>query len=263
MSAQLPEWLSQGDQDYLRRSTGFQPWQPAAEATIAAGQGGRLGAAAGEGGSSSGGFGSSPWETAGIGALTGIGGALGSMLFGGDDGYGDIAPQLKDYLSKAVGYMDPYEKMGKGALGDYFAQLKQAEDPTQYIGSIMSKYQESPGAQFQRKQGLADISTGAAARGLLGSGAQARSMMKYGQGLSAQDQQQYLQNVLGLRGQTLGGLAGLGQMGEQAAGQMGQWTYGTGENLANLQSQMAAAQQKQQSQMFGDILGAAGSLALL
>lgn len=255
MSAQLPEWLSQGDQDYLRRSTG---WQPAAQATIAAGQGGRLGDANIFGTSNKWG------KAAEFGALGGIGAGLGSLLFGGDDdGYGDIAPQLKEYLGKAVGYMDPYEKMGRGALGDYFTQLKQAEDPTQYIGSIMSKYQESPGAQFQRKQGLADISTGAAARGLLGSGAQAKSMMKYGQGLSAQDQQQYLQNVLGLRGQTLGGLAGLGQMGEQAAGQMGQWTYGTGENLANLQSQMAAAQQKQQSQMFGDILGAAGSLAFL
>ena len=224
-------------------------------------------------------------QSAGMfGGLGGLAGGLYSLFGGGDTGDGGygalisglqgLEPTIKAGGERAIGYLNPYETVGRSALNEYFGQLNQAQNPEHFINNIMSHYQESPSVQFQKQQGIDALNTSAGARGLLGSGAQAKSLMQFGQGLASQGQQQYLQNVLGLRGQTLAGLGGLGQMGQQAATQQGAFGMEESSQLANLMSQIAQAQaksqqyqQQQQAQQsssgLGDLLGGVSSLASL
>jgi hypothetical protein len=195
-----------------------------------------------------------------------VGGGLGDLFMQNpydvySDKMGGIPSQLQQYLQKALGYMSPYQKTGTNAMSDYFNMLRHGEDSQGMVNNIMGGYSESPSATFQRKQGLADISTGAAARGLLGSGSQARSMMNYGQDLTNQDMQQYLNNILGVRNSTMSGLGQLSRMGEQAAGQMGDWNMQTGDDIANIMAKIAEAQANSQQDSendFGSIMSGLG-----
>jgi hypothetical protein len=216
------------------------------------------------------------WKKFGGAFGGGIGDLMG-LLSPSDDGWGNLAggmqsiiPTIQQYGKQAMGYMSPYEKTGRSALDAYFSQLQEASNPQQFISNILSKYQESPGLKFQKQQGMDALNTSAAARGLLGSGAQAKSLMKYSQGLASQGEEQYLRDVLGLRGSTLSGLSGLSGMGEQAAGTMGQFSMGTGQNIANLMSQIAQAKAEAKSaksahekSSFGSLIADIGTLAML
>lgn len=261
MSAeQLPEWLTPENEGFLRSLLGG--FNPAAEATVSATHGLGMG---------------SPSALGKFGALTGGAGALASLLFGGGDAYGDLAgdlgnirPILEQYLKEAKGELQPFYKAGTGALSDYMGEVKEAEDPTGFLASIMGKYQESPSEKYQREQAMKALNASAATRGLIGSGAQARGLQTRAQQLASLGQQRYLSDVLGIRRQNLADLGRLTGMGQQAGTQMGMWDIGTGQNIANLMSQIAQAQAQQEAQessswesAIGDIAGAAGALAFL
>jgi hypothetical protein len=166
----------------------------------------------------------------------GILSSLGNLFGGGDPGkaadiykqYADKAmgelrghegqgrQDIQDYLAQALGYQEPYRQAGQEALGEYQGSLGMP-------GGVQDRFKASPGYQFALQQGLQATRTGATARGLVGSGAEAKELQRVGQGLANQEYGQY-QN-------RLSNLAGLGQ---QAASQSAQQAYGAGSGLANL-----------------------------
>lgn len=187
-------------------------------------------------------------------------------LFGGGQarGYRDLGAQLQ----RGVGALQtgergaeeayaPYLEAGRGALGQYQQALAQGQDPGALYSQLMSGYQESPLAKFQTEQATRAASRGAAAAGMLGSGAHQSALENLASQISSRDMQNYLNTLLGIRGQTLGGLGGLAQTGFGAAGGVGGLRSGLGQQLAGQYGQLG------QAQMGGDISRAGGISRLL
>lgn len=196
-----------------------------------------------------------------------------SSLFGGDDGGEQAAKDMqraleaaqgniKDYYGQAIGYMNPYYSAGTNALNQYQSALAGMSDPQAFYQKMMSGYSMSPQAQFQQQQALKASNQAAAAGGTLGGGAQQKALADWTQQLTNRDQQQYLQNMLGIHNQYMGGLQGLEGQGYGAANTMGGWGMDAGKTLADLSSQIGQAQAygdiskaNSRNSLFGGILG--------
>lgn len=161
-------------------------------------------------------------------------------------GLGQAKQPITEAMGKATGYLDPYQQAGTGALGQYQAGLQQGQDPMAFYNQIMQHYQQSPAMKFQEQQGVNALQNRAQATGMGGSGQEMKDIMQYSQGLASQGQQDYLKNILGMRGDYLSGLRGLGIQGQQAGTTMGGYQMRGGEDIANLMQQIAAAKAKSQ-----------------
>jgi len=117
------------------------------------------------------------------------------------------------------------------------------------------QFQEGPGTEFLREQGLRLINTGAAATGGLGGGQRLRELTQFSQGLALQD----LSNQFN----RLGVVSGQGQAaGQQLVGLGERFATGTGGILgeqASATAQSLQNQQAQQANTIGAIGGAAAS----
>jgi len=113
-------------------------------------------------------------------------------------------------------------------------------------------YQRSPGYQFQMDQGLSALEGTAAARGGLFSGRAGRAAMDYGQGLAAQDFQNYLGNLFNMSG--MGQSAAAGQA--TAAQNYGQMAGNAIGDRANAQSAGYIGQANAFSDAMQNALGA-------
>lgn len=122
---------------------------------------------------------------------------------------------------KAMGYEQPYLQAGGQGMQAYLGTLGLPGGEGRQ--SAINRFQTSPGYKFAMQQGTQALQRQGAASGLTGSGAEARALTQYGQGLA---NQQY--------GQYQGRLAGLAQMGAGMGQTMGQQSLGTGQFLANL-----------------------------
>ena len=128
---------------------------------------------------------------------------------------------IQSALREAQLYGEPYREAGTTALQSYLGSLGLGGSPAQQ--AARQAFQVSPGYQFALEQGLKGIRRGLSATGLRGSGAEQKELLRYGQGLAAQeygDWQDQLRQLAGLGAET----------GEMAA----QRQYGTGGLLANL-----------------------------
>lgn len=210
------------------------------------------------------------WQSALPGFMGGAGGLLGG-LFGkhGADQYGNqiqnAQNESKDLYNQGLQYYQPYYDQGTDAFGKYGQAVDRMSDPTQFVNGIMDQYQESPGAQFQQQQGLMQANNASAASGSLGSPQEQIALQKYGQGVSNQDMQQYMQNALGVNSQYLSGLGNQSQMGFGAAQSMNQNRQGLADNLAELLQNLGLSQAQGSQAMgggLGGLLGGLGSIFL-
>lgn len=119
-----------------------------------------------------------------------------------------IAEQRRQYDLTRADYA-PYRAAGSGALN----MLSRAYG----IGGNapdMTAFTASPGYQFRYNEGLRAIDRGAAARGLLHSGAGVKAEQRFGEGLAS--------NEFGDWWNRLAGVAGVGQQATGAVAQAGQ-----------------------------------------
>jgi ATP-dependent Clp protease ATP-binding subunit ClpA len=101
-------------------------------------------------------------------------------------------------FNNATRNLNPYVQAGQSAIPQYQQFASQMADPSQYVNSILSKWKMSPQAQMQLQEGTKAANQGAAASGMLGSGAFQKELMKYGQDITNADQNQYLNQVTGV-----------------------------------------------------------------
>lgn len=162
-------------------------------------------------------------------------------LFGGGQqkGFEDLAGQLqqgqqaqRDALQQALGFLQPYQQAGTGALGQFQQQLGQMQDPTQYLNQLLQGFAPSQEQQQQTQASLTAAQNALQSQGLGGSGVGARALGEIGQQAQGAGQQQYLQNVLGIQGQEMGGLQNLIGLGAGAGQQGANLAFGTGQGLA-------------------------------
>ena len=117
---------------------------------------------------------------------------------------------LKDSLGSSVGNVGQAGSALSALLGGNSAGL--------------NAFQKATGFQPQLDYGLRGVTAGGAARGLLNSGSTQKSLINYGQMLSNQSAQSYIQNLLGL------GQLGLGA--GQIIGGAGQTSQGKSKGLS-------------------------------
>jgi hypothetical protein len=164
-----------------------------------------------------------------------IGGLIGGIgsLFGGN-----TAEQAD---KKAAGQaLTGYNYLtGPQGTGDYVASGKAANSAeSELLGTApmtdqtrtgFSNYLNSTGYQFQLGQGTAAITGSAAARGILNSGATAKALTKYGQGLAGSSFNNYLDQLSGQAGRGLTAQGQIGQAGTAGGANAAQATQAGGE----------------------------------
>ena len=126
---------------------------------------------------------------------------------------GQTESEFLDYLKQQF---SPYMQAGQQAVGEYLPAIEEMRDPQAFYEQMMTGYETSPEAQMAIEEGTRAATQGAAAAGGLGGGQLLKDLQKYGQKLSAADQQQWLQNMMGIRSGYTGGLETLMGGGQQA-----------------------------------------------
>jgi len=183
--------------------------------------------------SSGGGFGMGPSFGGGIGQF--IGGLFGDS----DQPYEDAMDQYRQWAKRGEDVQNPFLKAGTGAIGNYQDWLNGMKDPSGFINNLMGKYQESPWAKYMQQQAMRAGNNAASASGLIGSTPFAQQMQQNAAGISSQDMQNWLGQVLGintqygagnqyLMGQGANAANQLTNMFNQMGGRMGEAAYGAG-----------------------------------
>lgn len=190
---------------------------------------------------------------------SGLGGLLGGLF--GDSGspYGDAMKQYQEWANKAQNVQNPFLNAGTGAIGDYQKWLQGQQDPSKFINVLMNQYQESPFAKYQQQQGIRAGQNAASASGLIGSTPFAQQLQQNAQNISSQDQNQWLQNVLGINTQYGQGQQNLINGGQNAANAL----TGLYNNMGQQMGQAAYGQKAGQNQDFWNMIGGGASLAAM
>lgn len=188
-------------------------------------------------------------------------------VFGGNQAAAGRA-QAAGY-GQAMDYMNPYYQGGLadynryrsdvGRQGDMFAQYGNPADyawrnagtsPQEFYQNLMKGYTTSPQAQYQTDQMQKAAQRAGSASGMTGSGTFFDQIQRNQQDIIAQDQDRWLNNMLGVNNQQMGylnnfqgqqndylnRLNGLANMGFNSANNMGQYAIGQGN--ANAMTEM-------------------------
>ena len=119
----------------------------------------------------------------------------------------NLQPQFNTALADETAAYQPYSTGGTQANVAQSNLLGLAGQPA--ADAAMANFQASPGYQYSLTQGLRGVDAGAAAAGMLRSGATLKAEETFAQGLADKDFQQYYTNLSGLAGSGLTAATGL------------------------------------------------------
>jgi hypothetical protein len=177
---------------------------------------------------------------AGVSAASGIAGSLlqkGAAQKGQDEA---LAAQ-QQALEQERADLEPWRTTGGQALGAT-ADLLGLNGPDAATAA-MARYQTSPGYQWQLGQGLRAVDAGAAAQGMLRSGATLKAEQTFGQGLADQDFGQYYARLANLSGQGLTAAGDLTSAGQQNANAVSTIDTGAANAQSSIYGNMAGGLQ--------------------
>ena len=106
--------------------------------------------------------------------------------------------------------------------------------------AAMARYQTSPGYQWQLGQGLRAVDAGAAAKGMLRSGATLKAEQTFGAGLADSDFGTYYNRLAGLSGQGLSAATGIANAAVGAGTQIANTDASAGAGQASIYGQAAS-----------------------
>jgi hypothetical protein len=158
----------------------------------------------------------------GYGGFGGRGAALATLISGliGGSGspYDAAADKYRQRSKEAQDVERPFYNEGRRSLGDYRGYLDRMKDPEAFINKLMGDYSMSPYAQNLQKQAMRGATNAASASGLVGSTPFMNASAKASGDIASQDQERWLQDVLGVNKEYGSGL---------------QFSIGSGQNSAN------------------------------
>lgn len=164
-----------------------------------------------------------------------IGSIIQGLTGGSSKPYDKAMDEYQKWIGKGEGVMQPYQNAGVGAIGNYQNWLKGQQDPSKFINNLMSGYQESPYAKYMQQQSMnAGINAGSAS-GLTGSTPLMQQLQQNAGNIASQDQNQWLQNVLGINTQYGQGQNNLMQGGQNAANSLLNMYNQAGQNMGQAQ----------------------------
>lgn len=159
------------------------------------------------------------------------------------------------YLDKIPGMehqaYDPYIGYGKDAasiLNPQYAAM--GKDPVAFLENIMKGYQPSKSYQLKEEEASRAAGNTAAAGGMRGSLSDIKNQARIADSLLGEDMQQWLNNVMGIQKEGMGGLSHLFDTGFDA-------TKGLTGDLANVlgtQASLAFQGQANQNQSRNDLI---------
>lgn len=192
------------------------------------------------------------------GAISGMGGFLGGLF--GDSGkpYDDAMKQYEDWTNRAENAQRPYTQAGAGGVKDYQSWLKGQKDPSGFINNLMGQYSESPYAKYLQQQSMNAGQNMGSASGLSGSSALMQQMQQNAGNIASQDQNQWLQNVLGINTQYGQGQNNLIGYGANAANAL----TGMYDNMGGRAGEAAYGKAAGGQNDFWNTLGGLGSMAM-
>ena len=184
-----------------------------------------------------------PFSIAGGAVIGGVGSYLsGREQARGAERAGDLMAQASREATAEsrrqydIGRADlaPYRETGATALGEYGRLYGVGRegliDPSE-MEDARGRFRETPGYQFRMDEGLKAVARGNAASGRYHSGAGAKAMMRYGQGMASAEFGDYANRLAGLVG-----------MGQQATGMGVQAGAAHAANVGKIAMKGAAGQ---------------------
>lgn len=181
---------------------------------------------------------------------------IGTGLFGNSGApYQAAEKELGDFYNRATGFQNPFIQMGTGAIPQYQQWLQGQQNPSGFINQLMGQYQQSPGAKYLQDQAMRAAQNMGSATGLTGSTPLTQYAQQQATGISAQDMQNWLQNVLGINTQYGQGLGSMVSGGQNAANVLSQLAQGFGQDIAGMQYGKTAGQQADRASLFGGLFG--------
>ncbi len=186
-----------------------------------------------------------PFAVAGAAASVGAG-VIGGMMQSNaiKSGQSQANAAIQQGIQTATNQLSPFATTGTTASTQEADLLGLNGQPA--ADAAMSTYQQSPGYTWQLGQGLRAVDAGAAATGMLRSGAALKAEQTFGQGLANSNFQQYYQNLQGLSGQGLTAASGIANA-----------ATGGAANIAQTDTSAAAAQ----SSIYGNMASSIGTAA--
>ena len=179
----------------------------------------------------------------GAGPIGSIANIIGSLIGGQQlrKGYQGLEEEIqggigqeKMSLAQALGLLSPFQTGGATAFQQSLGLLQQEQDPAAFINKQLAAFQQSPAQKATIQAGLEAVQNRLRSQGLSQSGAEQKALEEFAQQQTSGQQQQFLQNVLGLQSQRLRGLQGLAGLGLGAATTGAQGALQTGTNIADL-----------------------------
>jgi len=189
-----------------------------------------------------------------------FGGGLGSALKGlfGDSGapYDKAMEEFQKWMNQAQGAQQPYAEAGKRGLANYEDWLGGQKDPAAFMNNLMGQYQESPYAHNLQQQSMNAGQNAASASGLMGSTPMMQQLQQNAGNIASQDQNNWLQHVLGINTQYGQGQNNLREGGQQSANHLTDLFSKMGEMMG--QGAFGKEQGKQND--FWNMLGGIGGM---
>ena len=175
--------------------------------------------------------------------------------FFGDSGkpYEEAWKGYKPFFEQAKTSQNPFYNAGTQAIPQFQNWLNTQKDPSGFINHLMNQYQESPWAKYSQQQSMRAAQNAGSATGLTGSTPLQLQAQQNAQGISSQDMNQWLQNVLGINTQYGAGLHGQEQMGQHAGDILSQLFQGAGEYKGGTNYGQEAGQQSDQNALWAGI----------
>lgn len=157
---------------------------------------------------------------------------------------GEGMGQAKDYTQKANDILNPYYQAGIGQTGTLQSIIQRMLNPNQFNKDLMAGYSSSPQAQHQIAIGNDAATNAALASGSAGSTPFLNKINEQSQAIANRDQQQYLQNQLGIFNQGAGMASNMYNTGFGAGSQMSGNLTGLAKILAGMFDKQGEAGEK-------------------
>lgn len=190
---------------------------------------------------------------------SGLGGLLGGLF--GDSGkpYDRAMEQYQQWGNQAASTQQPYLMAGQNAIGQYQDWLNSQKNPTEFINNLMSGYKESPYSQYLKQQSIKAGQNAASASGLSGSTPLFQQLEQNAANISSQDQNQWLQNILGINTQYGQGQQNLITGGQNSANALTNLYSQLGKEMGDAAYGKEAGKQQDFWNTLGGGLGIIGS----
>lgn len=187
----------------------------------------------------------------------GLGSLLGGLFNDYEAPFEEAGKAARPWFDRAANEFEPYSQFGQRGMGRFEDWLSGMKDPTSFINNLMGKYQESPWSRFSKDQAMRASTNAASASGTIGSTPFANEVAQNAAGISSQDMQNWLAQVLGINSQYGQGWQNAINTGTNAnAGRANIFS-----NRGNMEGYLAGGKAGARNNRWNDIFGGLGNIA--